>query len=393
MSILFFFALLLPFSAIQAQLHCGSSQTCADPVGIGGQNNGIGGYTYGLTVSHFSNQGGGIYVTNLSNNPNAKGIRIGISDGAGLYSSSTSGKGVWAVSTSGTGLYGQTATGYALHAKSTSTGLAAYLEGNAEVTGTLEANSLETGSLIADGGSSFHYGVAHFKAGTNRQLFVVPDLSNGGFNFLSQPGDLGIIFSDGLAGGAQNQSAGLVLGPWKAGHTGIRIASDGKVGIGVAQPQKALDVDGSIHVSGNIGIGINNPTASLHILGAFKMRSISSGLNEFEINDLGEVRCRKINVDTDYIPDYVFAPDYPLLSLEELKIYIETYRHLPGIKSEASYMEEGSVDVGELQLNLLEKVEELTLYVIALQEKIEQLEKVQNSQAKPQLEKSDSHEK
>ncbi len=253
--------------------------------------------------------------------------------------------------------------------------------------------NLTVNTFTAEEISTFQFGVAHFKVGPNRQLFVVPNLGNGGFNYLSQTGDMGLIFSDGLASGLKNQSAGLVLGPWTAGHTGIRIASDGKVGIGVAQPQKALDVDGSIHVSGNIGIGINNPSASLHILGAFKMRSISSGLNEFEINDLGEVRCRKINVDTDYIPDYVFAPDYPLLSLEELKIYIETHRHLPGIKSEARYMEEGSVDVGELQLNLLEKVEELTLYVIALQEKIEQLEKVQNSQAKPQLEKSDSHEK
>lgn len=206
---------------------------------------------------------------------------------------------------------------------------------------------------------------------------------------------MGIIFSDGLATGFKNQDAGLVLGPWTNGNTGIRISSDGKVGIGVVQPQKALDVDGGIHVSGNVGIGINNPTARLHILGPFKMRSQSSGLNEFEINDLGEVRCRKINVDTDYIPDYVFEPGYKLLSIKELKNYIETHRHLPGIKSEATYLETGSVDVGELQLNLLEKVEELTLYVIALQEKIEQLEKAQAAQMECQnpLEKDQSDEK
>ena len=70
--------------------------------------------------------------------------------------------------------------------------------------------------------------------------------------------------------------------------------------------------------------------------------------------------------------DYVFADDYQLPSLNEVKQYISENQHLPGIPSEAEVNENG-VNLGEMQVKLLQKIEELTLYVIQQQEMIERL--------------------
>lgn len=72
-------------------------------------------------------------------------------------------------------------------------------------------------------------------------------------------------------------------------------------------------------------------------------------------------------------PDYVFAPSYPLRPLHEVETFIRENQHLPDIPSAAQVEKKGSVSVGELQLKLLQKVEELTLYVIEQNKKIEGL--------------------
>ncbi len=80
-------------------------------------------------------------------------------------------------------------------------------------------------------------------------------------------------------------------------------------------------------------------------------------------------------------PDYVFAKDYKLISLEELENIINANKHLPGIPT-ASSVEENGIMLGEMQTKAMEKIEELTLYIIqlskenkALNERIEKLEK------------------
>ena len=64
-------------------------------------------------------------------------------------------------------------------------------------------------------------------------------------------------------------------------------------------------------------------------------------------------------------PDYVFNSDYNLLSLEEIKTYIDKNKHLPEVPS-AKEMEANGVQLGEMNMLLLKKIEELTLYVIEL---------------------------
>jgi hypothetical protein len=78
-------------------------------------------------------------------------------------------------------------------------------------------------------------------------------------------------------------------------------------------------------------------------------------------------------------PDYVFAKDYKLLSLEEVQKHIREQGHLPNIPS-AKEIEANGVELGEMNKLLLEKIEELTLYILKQEKRIETLEStVQNS--------------
>lgn len=70
-------------------------------------------------------------------------------------------------------------------------------------------------------------------------------------------------------------------------------------------------------------------------------------------------------------PDYVFANDYKLKSLEELEQFIQVNNHLPNIP-DASEIKENGISLGEMDAKLLEKIEELTLYVIQLKKELEE---------------------
>ena len=74
-------------------------------------------------------------------------------------------------------------------------------------------------------------------------------------------------------------------------------------------------------------------------------------------------------------PDYVFASDYNLRSLEEVANYIKKESHLPEIPS-AKEMEENGIEVGVMNMLLLKKVEELTLYTLEQENEIEKLKEI-----------------
>ena len=69
---------------------------------------------------------------------------------------------------------------------------------------------------------------------------------------------------------------------------------------------------------------------------------------------------------------FVFDNNYHLMSLNELKSYIEAHKHLPGIPTEKE-IQENDLDLAKMNQLLLQKVEELTLYIIKQQEQIDQL--------------------
>lgn len=71
-------------------------------------------------------------------------------------------------------------------------------------------------------------------------------------------------------------------------------------------------------------------------------------------------------------PDFVFAKNYQLPSLQEVETYINTHQHLPGIPSAATVKEKG-IDLEEMNSKLLQKVEELTLYLIQVDKENKEL--------------------
>ncbi|BDW93352.1 hypothetical protein MACH07_21840 [Flagellimonas marinaquae] len=85
----------------------------------------------------------------------------------------------------------------------------------------------------------------------------------------------------------------------------------------------------------------------------------------------GHVRTREIRVDQDAWPDYVFSEGYELPSLGEIKKYIEEKGHLPNIPS-AKEVEANGMELGRMDRLLLEKIEELTLFAIRMEEQYKQ---------------------
>lgn len=102
----------------------------------------------------------------------------------------------------------------------------------------------------------------------------------------------------------------------------------------------------------------------------------------------GNVRANEVVVNTTGA-DFVFKPGYALMPLPELQQYLRTRHHLPGIAS-AQEMSEKGLNVGDGEKLLLQKVEELTLYMLKQQEQIDQLKK-QNKKLERLVKKQSNH--
>ena len=92
---------------------------------------------------------------------------------------------------------------------------------------------------------------------------------------------------------------------------------------------------------------------------------------QYKLDVAGIIRAQEIIVENTGA-DFVFADDYQLRPLSEVKAFITENKHLPEIKS-AQEMQENGVSVSELQTKLLQKIEELTLYLIQQEQTIQEL--------------------
>lgn len=72
--------------------------------------------------------------------------------------------------------------------------------------------------------------------------------------------------------------------------------------------------------------------------------------------------------------DFVFHPDYQLMSISELEEYVSKHRHLPNIPSEQDVISDG-IDLADINKRLLQQVEELTLRIIEMDKQIKNLQK------------------
>ena len=94
---------------------------------------------------------------------------------------------------------------------------------------------------------------------------------------------------------------------------------------------------------------------------------------------------QKVIVQTDVYADYVFEKDYSLLPLPKLEQYIQKNHHLPNIPSATEIVAKG-IDVSEMSVKHMEKIEELTLYLLQMNKRLEQVEK-ENKRLKKALKK------
>ena len=92
---------------------------------------------------------------------------------------------------------------------------------------------------------------------------------------------------------------------------------------------------------------------------------------QYHLDVMGTIRAKEILVETTGA-DFVFAEDYQLRPLSEVKTFIQENKHLPEIQS-AQEMQENGVGINELQTQLLQKIEELTLYILQQDETIQEL--------------------
>jgi len=118
----------------------------------------------------------------------------------------------------------------------------------------------------------------------------------------------------------------------------------------------------------NYGTTYMTMTATGHLL----IGKTSQTNDAYKLDVSGSIRANEVVVNTTGA-DFVFENNYQLPSLSSVEAYIKANKHLPSVAS-ASDMQQNGVGVSELQTSLLQKVEELTLYIIELEKRINELE-------------------
>lgn len=240
-------------------------------------------------------------------------------------------------------------------------------------------------------------------------------------------GDEMLIGHGGLNAYMANLGTGNLdfrIGSASINDSKMRLTSDGKLGIGTTTPQVTLDVvgDGSMNnlqvsdiiSSDNIFIKnkggqevnvrqkleqLDNDISSIGDISISDLYQVDDDGNDFLISHLADdvnylqidhsakklylgtsstngssaiVRgdlC--VSTDLSSCPDYVFTDSYELRSIGELSNYINANGHLPGVISAKELVEKGEMDMVKFNFSLLEKIEELALYTIDQEERIE----------------------
>ncbi|WP_108246744.1 tail fiber protein [Muricauda brasiliensis] len=180
----------------------------------------------------------------------------------------------------------------------------------------------------------------------------------------SGPDDDGILWARhnmtlGTISGSYNHNV-LMLKPGGASNGFLHSQLQMYVAHSEADHEKKVQIHtfgNSYFNGGNVGIGTANPDAKLAVK--------------------GDIHAQEVKVDLSVPgPDYVFKEGYALKSLEEVENYIKLNGHLPNIPS-AKDMEENGVQLGEMNMRLLEKIEELTLYILQLEKKTNRLNDIE----------------
>jgi hypothetical protein len=230
-----------------------------------------------------------------------------------------------------------------------------------------------------------------------------------------------VIFKDGSLGISTTPTeklhvAGNIFATGNISGSSTSTGSFGRLGVGIAQPTADkvahfhgfADGFGYIQISdANIGgsstdglrIGYNSGVARIQNFENSDMQlMVNTSTEALRLESDGSVTMPtanatlsgsftstgsfgRVNTITGFfeggskISDYVFEDDYNLRTLDEVETHISQSKHLPGIPSEANIQEWRDLSMGDKDRLLLEKIEELTLYTLQLNKRIEELER------------------
>ena len=171
------------------------------------------------------------------------------------------------------------------------------------------------------------------------------------------------------------------------------IKNNGNIGIGTSSPKRLLQIKQSgpvglaferdghdmyeIKVAGAQGIYISNLTDGRDELVFDGQGNIGIGTASpgYKLDVAGTIRACEVKVDlgsNECPPDYVFEEDYDLMEIDKLENYVKTNKHLPEIKSGDEMISDG-IDLKDMNMLLLKKMEEMTLYMIEMNKDIKVL--------------------
>ena len=198
------------------------------------------------------------------------------------------------------------------------------VSGNAKATNVTATSAVQSSTLTVTGNVTFNS-----LAGSSSKILTV---GSNGLLSSADVSEVGDGMGNHIATTDLNLNGKKIVGTTN-GANGIFVAQNGnvRIGAGTANPTKALEVNGAI-------------------------------------------RSKEVLVEVTNWSDFVFDKDYDLMTLKEVESYIKENGHLPDVPS-AEEVKANGVEVGEMNAILLRKIEELTLYIIELEKKIDGMQK------------------
>ncbi len=125
-------------------------------------------------------------------------------------------------------------------------------------------------------------------------------------------------------------------------------------------------------VTNKWGVYVNDANAKNYFAGSLGIGTTNNNGYKLAVNGSAIFTEAKVKLYANW-PDYVFDDNYSLLPLNELEKYIKINKHLPTIPSANSIKEAGGFELGDMSIRLLQKIEELTLYILELKKENDQI--------------------